>query len=62
MLTHGDFDTEKEFMEFCAWQNCMKRPNELTPGAKIPWRAWFKKRFGRTLEEAKREYLAKMDP
>ena len=61
MLSHGDFETEREFMEYCAARHIWNRKNELTPNARIPWWKWYAMKFGRTLEEAKREYLAKMD-
>lgn len=62
MLTSGDFDTDREFMEYCAARAVWAKRDELTPIAKVSWSTWFKQKFGRALDEARREFMERMDP
>lgn len=62
MLQWGDFDSEREFLEYCAARRIWAKRDEDTPSGGMTWAQWFRQMFGRELDVAAAEFKAKLDP
>jgi hypothetical protein len=45
-LAQKDFDTEQEFLVYCAARSIYQKKNKKTPSGKYTWGKWFEIKFG----------------
>lgn len=50
-LARKDFDTEQEFLVYCAARSIYQKRNQKTPSGKYTWGKWFEFRFGQNYLE-----------
>ena len=49
-LAPKDFDTDQEYLVYCAAREVYKKQNKLVPSGKYTWGRWFEKKFGMNYE------------
>ena len=50
-LGRKHFESDYEFLQYCAARNICGRLDQRTPSRKSTWRQWFERKFGRDYEE-----------
>lgn len=50
-LAQKDFETEQEFLVYCAARSIYQKRDKKTPSGKYTWGKWFELRFGQNYLE-----------